>query len=158
MIIDDFNLGHTISRENIQEMITWEPRRWKLSHSWPKALHEPEEPDKDWSIVLPFWETFERALTMCHVNHIGLKTIKERPQLKDEPIEKKLESIEGTVSIDPRALENQVVLLVDDLYQSGVSTNYVAMLMLEAGAKEIFGLACEKTCRNDDNVERSLIK
>jgi predicted amidophosphoribosyltransferase len=87
-----------------------------------------------------------------------VKTIKERPQLKDEPIEKKLESIEGTVSISPRTLENQVVLLVDDLYQSGVSTNYVAMLMLEAGAKEVFGLACEKTCRNNDNVSRSSIK
>lgn len=300
MIIDDFNLVHTISRENIQEMITWEPRRWKLSHGWPKALHKPEEPGKDWSIVLPFWETFEKTFaSMCHVNHRGLrkgkgrgytflkdnrpealkkvkdwlelmgnyvairdcltlsfaldfdkengdpekpqtrigelrtrakpygkiptadtyqaanelskacldfldkmtcynpatcivgmppsrpdktfdlpahlaanianrlnkpdltflvKTIKERPQLKDEPIEKKLESIEGTVSIDPHALEKQIVLLIDDLYQSGVSTNYVAMLMLEAGAKDVFGLACEKTCRNDDNVARSKIR
>ena len=50
------------------------------------------------------------------------------------------------------SFKKHVVLLVDDLYQSGVSTNYVAMLMLEAGAKEVFGLACEKTCRNDDNV------
>ena len=296
----DFSFGHSISREGIQEMITWEPRRWKLSHGW-EALHKPEGPDKDWSVVLPFCETFEKAfLTMCNVDHIGLrkgkegrgytflkdnspealgkvkdwlklmgnyvairdcltlsfaldydrengdpqkpqtrigelrtrakpyeriptrihirqanelskacldflekmtcynpatcivgmppsrpdkgfdlptylasniakglnktvlthlvKTIKTRPQLKDESIEKKLESIEGTSSIDPHALEKQVVLLVDDLYQSGVSSNYVAMLMLEAGAKEVFGLACEKTCRNDDNVARSSIK
>lgn len=296
----DFNLGHSISREGIQEMITWEPRRWKLSHGW-EALHKPEGPDKDWSVVLPFCETFEKAfLIMCHVDHIGLrkgkdgrgytflkddspethekvkgwlklmgnyvairdcltlsfaldfdkengdpqkpqtkigelrtrakpydriptadtyqaanvlskaclnfleqmtcynpatcivgmppsrpdkvfdlpaylasniakglnkpdltrlvKTIKTRPQLKEESIEKKLESIEGTVSIDPHALEKQVVLIVDDLYQSGVSSNYVAMLMLEAGANEVFGLACEKTCRNDDNLARSSIK
>ncbi len=54
-------------------MITWEPRRWKLSHGW-KALHEPEETGKDWSIVLSFCETFEKAFeTMCHVNHIGLR-------------------------------------------------------------------------------------
>jgi len=24
--------------------------------------------------------------------------------------------------------------------------------LLQAGARKIFGLACEKTCRNDDNV------
>jgi hypothetical protein len=29
---------------------------------------------------------------------------------------------------------------------------YCGLLLLEAGAKKIFGLACEKTCRNDDNV------
>ena len=44
--------------------------------------------------------------------------------------------------------------LVDDLYQSGVSMNYVAILLLEAGARKVFGLACEKTCSNDDNVSR----
>jgi hypothetical protein len=32
--------------------------------------------------------------------------------------------------------------------------NYVAMLLLEAGAKKVYGMACEKTCSNDDNVSR----
>ncbi len=300
MTILNLNPDHSISRENIREMITWEPRRWKLSDGW-EALHEPTGQANDWSIILPFCETFEKSFeTMCHVNHIGLrkgkdgrgytflkddspeaiekvngwlelignyvairdcltlsfaldydrengdpqkpqtrigelrtlakpydrnptketyqaanelseacldflekmtcynpatcivrmppskpdkafdlpeyladnfakklkkpnltalvKTIKTRPQLKDEPIEKKLDSIEGTIAVDPYGLKKHIVLLVDDLYQSGVSTNYVAMLMLEAGAKEVFGLACEKTCRNDDNVARSSIK
>jgi predicted amidophosphoribosyltransferase len=47
---------------------------------------------------------------------------------------------------------NKPVLLLDDLYQSEVSMNYCALLLLQAGAKKIFGLACEKTCRNDGNV------
>ena len=47
---------------------------------------------------------------------------------------------------------NKRVLLLDDLYPSGVSMNYCAPLLVQAGAKKIFGLACEKTCRNDDNV------
>jgi hypothetical protein len=85
----------------------------------------------------------------------SVSTIKERPQLKDEPLDRKLEAIEGTVSVDPHSLKDQIVLLVDDLYQAGVSSNYVAMLMLDAGAKKVFGLACEKTCRNDDNTPRS---
>ena len=85
----------------------------------------------------------------------AVKTIKERRQLKNEPLESKLAAVEGTISVDAAALKGQNVLLVGDLYQSGVSTNYVAMLMLQAGAKKVFGLACEKTCRNDDNIPRS---
>ncbi|HEV7516029.1 MAG TPA: hypothetical protein VGR07_06990 [Thermoanaerobaculia bacterium] len=45
--------------------------------------------------------------------------------------------------------------MVDDLYQSGISMNYVAMELLAGGARAVLGLACEKTCSNDDNVSRS---
>lgn len=285
-----------IAKERLQEMITWQPRRMKLSAEWPEPMHKPRTSSEDWSLVLPFCETLGNAFeSMCAVQHIGIraggggrcytflkdenelekvekwldtvdkyvairdclalsfaldydkedgnpdkpqtkigllrtrakpydseptedtysaaeelskacieffqkmtcyhsatsviamppskpakaydlpkyiaagmakeigspdlseavKTIKERRQLKNEPLESKLATVEGTISVDASALKGQNVLLVDDLYQSGVSTNYVAMLMLQAGAKKVFGLACEKTCRNDDNVPRS---
>ncbi len=117
----------------------------------------PSKPDKAFDLPTYLAADIAKGLNKPNLTRL-VKTIKERPQLKDEPIEKKLESIEGTVSIVPHGLEKQIVLIIDDLYQSGVSTNYVAMLMLEAGAKEVFGLACEKTCRNDDNVARSSLK
>jgi hypothetical protein len=290
-----------IKRERIFEMIAWHPRRMKLSLEWKEPLHPPRNPGTDWSVVLPFCETFDNALlTMCTVDNIGLrkgkedrgftfikdgsdealekvrdwlrlvgsyvairdclaisfaldydreegnpdkpqtkmgalrsraktydkvptadtyraanelvnecldflgemtcyntttcvvgmppsrpdkpfdlpkyladgissklgvrdlthmvKTIKERPQLKDARLDKKLDSIEGTVSVDTQSLKDQTVLLIDDIYQSGISTNYIAMLMLEAGAKKVYGLACEKTCRNDDNIPRSALR
>ncbi len=284
-----------ITEERIQDMITWQPRRMKLSAEWPEPVHKPRTSSEDWSLVLPFCETLGNAFElMCAVHHIGIragggrcytflkdvnelenvkewldtvgkyvatrdclalsfaldydkeegnpdkpqtdigklrsrakpydteptkdtysaaeelskvcieffqkmncyhsatcviampsskpgrdydlpkyitaamakeigrsdlsevvKTIKERRQLKNEPLDGKLATIEGTIYVDESALKGQNVLLVDDLYQSGVSTNYVAMLMLQAGAKKVFGLACEKTCRNDDNIPRS---
>jgi predicted amidophosphoribosyltransferase len=60
--------------------------------------------------------------------------------------------LDGTIKVDHELYKGKTVLLVDDLYQSGVSINYAAMLLLDAGAKKIFGLSCEKTCSNDDNV------
>jgi len=33
------------------------------------------------------------------------------------------------------------VLLLDDLYQSGVSMNYGGLLLVEAGASKVFGLS-----------------
>jgi hypothetical protein len=288
-----------ISRESIIEMITWVPRRSKLSAQWPNPLHEPRDEDSDWSLVLPFCETLCNSfITMCDVNTIGLRegkgrcytflkdakddpedlikvqnwldiignyvairdclalsfaldydreegdpdkpqtivgvlrsrakpyggekptsdtfaaadelieaclefienlncyksadvvvamppsdptkpynlpayiasgiakalnkpdltkgieTISTRSGLKEVPIEDKLSTLEETIAVDQNIFKGKTVLLIDDLYQSGVSINYAAMLLLEAGAKKIFGLACEKTCSNDDNIRR----
>jgi hypothetical protein len=83
----------------------------------------------------------------------AVTTVRARPQLKNLALAKKLAALRGSIRVDADALERRVVLLVDDLYQSGVSMNYVAMKLLQAGARKVFGLACEKTCRNDDNMK-----
>ncbi|CAI2719266.1 ComF family protein [Nitrospina watsonii] len=81
-----------------------------------------------------------------------LRTLRPREGLKSIPIKEKLNILEGTIEVDSAYFKNKRVLLIDDLYQSGITMNYVGMLLLEAGAREVYGLACEKTCRNDDNV------
>jgi hypothetical protein len=82
----------------------------------------------------------------------AVTTIGSRPALKNVALADKLGALDGTVRVEGGAIGGQVILVVDDLYQSGVSMNWIAMGLLNAGAKKIFGLACEKTCRNDDNV------
>lgn len=64
----------------------------------------------------------------------------------------KLDTLVDTIEVDDGIFAGRNVLLVDDLYQSGTSMNYCGLLLLRAGADRVFGLACEKTCRNDDNV------
>lgn len=81
-----------------------------------------------------------------------VRTIKARGSIKSVPLAQKLDTLLGTIEVDAVVFDEKHVLLIDDLYQSGISMNYCALLLLQAGAKKIFGLACEKTCRNDDNV------
>jgi len=81
-----------------------------------------------------------------------VRTIKARGSIKAVPLAQKLDTLLGTIEVDASVFDGKHVLLIDDLYQSGISMNYCALLLLQAGAKKIFGLACEKTCRNDDNV------
>jgi hypothetical protein len=81
-----------------------------------------------------------------------VQTIKARCSIKNVPLAQKLDTLLGTIAVDAGVFDGKHVLLVDDLYQSGISMNYCGLLLLQAGAKKIFGLACEKTCRNDDNV------
>ena len=79
-------------------------------------------------------------------------TGKPRNSIKEVPLAKKLDTLLGTIKVADGIFTDRNVLLLDDLYQSGVSMNYCGLLLRQAGAKKIFGLACEKTCRNDDNV------
>ena len=73
-------------------------------------------------------------------------------EIKDASVAEKLTILKGTIQVDKEVFKNKGVILLDDLYQSGATMNYVAMKLLEAGAKRVMGLACEKTCRNDDNT------
>lgn len=112
----------------------------------------PSDPQKPFNLPRYLASKIGKALKVSDCSP-GVQTVKARESLRGTHISKKLSTIEGTISVDSTALRNQVVLLIDDLYQSGVSMNYTAMLLLKAGAKRIYGLVCEKTCRNDDNIK-----
>ena len=81
-----------------------------------------------------------------------VRTIKARNSIKAVPLAEKLDTLLDTIEVDAEVFSKKNVLLIDDLYQSGISMNYCALLLIKAGAQKVFGLACEKTCRNDDNV------
>ena len=71
--------------------------------------------------------------------------------LKDvETAEEKLEMIQSwnlTFGAD-LDLKDKTVLLVDDMYYSGVTMQYIAMKMKESGAKRVFGMALVKSLGN----------
>jgi len=81
-----------------------------------------------------------------------VRTMEKRHSIKEVSLADKLDTLVGTVEVDEVNFKGKHVLLIDDLYQSGTSMNYCALLLLRAGARKVFGLACEKTCRNDDNL------
>jgi hypothetical protein len=81
-----------------------------------------------------------------------VRTVKGRDSIKSVALRAKFDTLLGKIEVDDDVFRDRHVVLLDDLYQSGISMNYCGLLLLQAGARKIFGLACEKTCRNDDNV------
>jgi len=71
--------------------------------------------------------------------------------IKNLPLEQKVEALVGSVSVDTTKVADKTIVVVDDLYQSGLTINYIAEELRLAGAREVFGLAAVKTLRNDDN-------
>jgi hypothetical protein len=75
-------------------------------------------------------------------------------ELKNLPLDQKVEALVGSVSVDTTKVADKTIVVVDDLYQSGLTINYIAEELRLAGAREVFGLAAVKTLRNDDNLPK----
>lgn len=77
---------------------------------------------------------------------------KGKGSLKNLEFEKKwkmLDKVGLNVSSD---IKGKDVILLDDLYQSGTTIQFVAMKMKEAGARKIYGLAIVKSMSDSDNT------
>jgi hypothetical protein len=78
-----------------------------------------------------------------------------REQLKALPLAERWAAWEGAklslTDEGKRALTGNPVILIDDKYQSGVSANFVAMILQQHGATAVYGLYAVKTLRDDDN-------
>jgi hypothetical protein len=110
----------------------------------------PSDPSKAYN--LPRYLAKRVAETMGLENLTkNVRTIAPRNSVKGIALGDKFDTLLGTIEVDD-VFKKKRVILIDDLYQSGTSMNYCGLRLREAGAKKIFGLACEKTCRNDDNV------
>ena len=49
-------------------------------------------------------------------------------------------------------VNNKTVVLIDDKYQSGITIQYIAMKLQQAGAHQVYGLSFVKTLRDTGNV------
>lgn len=108
------------------------------------------DPSKKYSLPAFIAERIAQDLSLADLSEC-VKTTTARQEMKDTPAAKRLSALEGTIEVlDAEAVKGKGILIVDDLYQSGITMNYVGMLLLEAGASCVYGLACEKTCSNQD--------
>ncbi|MFW5721229.1 MAG: hypothetical protein ACOCWW_02460 [Bacteroidota bacterium] len=79
----------------------------------------------------------------------------EKPQLKELRFDEKWQKLdEANLIVDREKVDDKNIILFDDLYQSGTTMQYIAMKLLEAGAKRIFGVTIVKSRGDHDNMEQ----
>lgn len=77
---------------------------------------------------------------------------KKKPALKDLEYVKKLSTLDNFELIIKTDIKNKSIILIDDLYQSGTTMQYIAMKFKEAGASYIYGLSFVKARNDKDYV------
>jgi predicted amidophosphoribosyltransferase len=94
--------------------------------------------------------------------HKGVKLIQpqllvSKPKIKQLNLKKKviewrkIYQNNNPIDIDDKIVKKQDVVIIDDLYQSGITMWSYAKFLKKLGAKRVFGLVCVKTMRNSDN-------
>jgi len=88
---------------------------------------------------------------------LRLSLTRRKDSAKDSTLEQKIELwrimiAENAIQIDEGDIQGRTVILVDDLYQSGVTLWSTARFLKARGAAQVLGLVCSKTSRDTDNT------
>ncbi|MBN2572571.1 MAG: hypothetical protein JXA68_10620 [Ignavibacteriales bacterium] len=78
--------------------------------------------------------------------------VNNKPPLKEVTFKEKWELLERTDVKVEGEFKNVNIILVDDLYQSGTTIQYIAMKLKAAGILKVYGLSIVKSRKNTDNI------
>jgi hypothetical protein len=81
----------------------------------------------------------------------ALRWAGEKGEVKELGYAEKWDELQKTdIEVDIN-LKGKTVILLDDMYQSGITMQFVAMKLQEAGASKVYGLALVKARKDTDN-------
>jgi len=81
----------------------------------------------------------------------------QKPQMKQLTIQQKVAAwtqiyqTANSVALDTASVHGRDVVIIDDLYQSGITMWAYAKTLMDAGVRNVFGLVCVKSMRDSDN-------
>ena len=111
----------------------------------------PPEPKKEFDLPSILAKLIAQKLDITNVTDRFVWR-GEKGKLKDAKIDEKWDRLEsaGLEFVDD-CIEGKTVLILDDLYQSGRTMQFVGKQLIDVGAKRIYGLAIVKSWRLTDN-------
>ena len=80
-----------------------------------------------------------------------------KPKMKALSIDQKIDTWTtiyaqpDAVDIDPDSVRDKTIVIVDDLYQSGITMWAYASFLKKLGARRVFGIVCVKSMKDSDN-------
>lgn len=112
----------------------------------------PPRPGKEFDLPSSLAARMAESLGVSLVKRAAWQNGK--PELKQIPFEQKWDALESAnLAFNADEVRGKRVILLDDLYQSGVTMNFVAGRLRAAGARRVFGLSVVKSMRNTDNAQ-----
>jgi predicted amidophosphoribosyltransferase len=108
----------------------------------------PPRPSK--SFHLPVELVMQIGALLNRKTGLNLTKI-EHQKLKNLSVEDKVKTLMNAFTLH-EPVEDKSIVLVDDLYQSGVTLWSLARFLRQNGARAVYGLACVKSWSDSDNV------
>jgi hypothetical protein len=76
----------------------------------------------------------------------------KKPSVKELGVAEKLKKLKQVGIESSFDIGGQNVILIDDMYQSGITMQFFSQILKEHGANKVFGLALVKSRKDSDNV------
>lgn len=111
----------------------------------------PPRPDKDFDLPSSVVSLVSQKIGKPDITS-GFKFGGQKSSVKASSFEEKWRVWEDAHLSFSCNVKNKTVVLIDDKYQSGITIQYIAMKLQEAGVQQIYGLSFVKTLRDTDNV------
>lgn len=123
---------------------------------YKKARHiaaVPARPDKAYDLP--------RELAKRIADELGIENLTgrfsfaaEKAKIKEISLDQKWDAWDAAgLRFAPELPQGASVILIDDKYQSGVTIQFVASKLYDAGAREVYGMCAVKTLRDTDNQD-----
>ena len=95
----------------------------------------------------------EKVSELCNIDNVcnNVSWKSDKTGLKELTFEQKWKKLEETDMTINSNFDNKNIILVDDLYQSGTTMQYVAMKLKQHGVKKVYGISIVKSRRDTDN-------
>lgn len=83
-----------------------------------------------------------------------VRWVKKDCHLQDVALNQRWKSLElsGFEIDDSKTVDGKVIILIDDLYQSGNTMHFLAKQLIDCGARAVLGLAVVKAVSDGDNI------
>jgi predicted amidophosphoribosyltransferase len=106
----------------------------------------PSNPNKPFDLPKFLAERIAQTCGFRHASGVIVKNRVTTPMKDIGSVSQKLENIQGVFSVtDQHQMHNKKILLIDDIYQTGLTINEVGKTLIAAGANAVFGLVASKT-------------
>ncbi|MDI9349432.1 MAG: hypothetical protein QM537_05465 [Candidatus Symbiobacter sp.] len=141
--------------EQIAEMVTQTIQPKPFYKDADLICSVPAHPDKEFDLPGTIASMVCSKMGIRNVTqgfHFGVK----KPSIKTTSFSSKWDIWENSqVTFDNDAnysISDKNIILIDDKYQSGITIQYIAMILQMAGANDVYGLSFVKTLRDTDNT------
>jgi predicted amidophosphoribosyltransferase len=116
----------------------------------PLICAVPPCPTKQWDLPSVVVAGVAARTGKHHVADVHFS--KKKESVKSLKVEEKWDALEAAQLSVGSTVVGKRVILFDDKYQSGITLQFVASKLIDAGASDVYGLCAVKTWRDTDNT------
>lgn len=143
---------HSGNRSKAEKLASWMIEFIQIHSAYRQAellvAVPPSNPNKPFDLPSYLVEVISESTQQKNATSFIRKIRTTRPMKECRTIQEKEDNIKNAFEVEAAIFRGKTVILVDDIYQTGLSIKEVGRVLKQAGAKLVLGLVATKTTQD----------